>query len=223
MENQPSNDPGVHPPVPPVPPTKPPDQGDHQNGEVSIEDSQVHHETMSEGSIEDEPPMAEALEEQPTTSKNGVSLPNSASNYVKGLERTEKPTNHGTANHGTCSCSTNGPFNGSGLYRSHLQCGPTRYHSEERQSRYHDNGPKRHAHTQTTRSSKLWPGPRIPQPQVLHQDPQALAPLVRDRTKNQTVTRLEHTKDKTRTPMRPPPYLASTYQAEKTTPKTTEE
>ena len=115
------------------------------------------------------------------------------------------------------------PLMGAASTAAPPQCGPTRNRSEERQSRYHDNGPKRHAHTQTTRSSKLWPGPRIPQPQVLHQDPQALAPLVRDRTKNLTVTKLEHATNKTRTPMRPPPYLASTCQAGEPIPKTIEE
>ena len=81
MENQPSNDPGVHP-------------------QVLIGAHEEMSEGSSEDSSEDEPPMVEALEEQPTatTRKNGVSQPtNSANKSAKVPERTANNCPEGVA------------------------------------------------------------------------------------------------------------------------------
>ena len=86
MENLPPNDGGQ----PRIPPVKPPDRKSQKN------------EIFSAGSLndssEDEMPMVQALEEQPTATatKNGVSQPTGyASSFAKDLERSAK---NGTTN-----------------------------------------------------------------------------------------------------------------------------
>ena len=82
MEN---NEKTIHGDLPQDPPPKPPDQDDQDDNQRSVEvqsegipknGANEPNEAMSEGSSEDEMPMVNALEQQPTdTTKNGVRLP----------------------------------------------------------------------------------------------------------------------------------------------------